>query len=98
MLSYTFEYSKLKGNEHDIYIKDDYNARGNMGLGVSVFGREIGYNCSYSAYGETINNFSKVHSFGDKYLQSSSNGKISLGLNAALVFGLNIEIYTEYAK
>ena len=98
LLGYTFESSKLKGCEHDTYIKDSYDAHGNMGLGVSAFGYEVGYNCSYTAYGETINDFSKVHSFGDKYLQSSSNGKISLGLNIALVFGLNIEIYTEYAK
>ncbi len=98
LFSYTFEYSKLKGCEHDTYIKDNYDAQENMGIGVSVLGYEVGYNCSYNAYGETINNSSMVHSFGDKYLQSNSNGKVSLGVNAALIFGLNIEIYTEYAK
>ena len=98
LFSYASEYSKVKGWEHDRYIIDNHDIHGNIGIGASVSKISLGYNCSYTACGETINKDSKVHTINLGVLQSSSNGRVSLGVGAAIIFGVNVEIYSEYAK
>ena len=98
LFSHASEYSKVKGWEHNTYTIDNSDIHGNAGVGISAYGYEVGYNCSYTACGEAINQDSMVHSVNIGYAESSSNGRISLGIGAAIIFGVKIELYSEYAK
>ena len=98
LFSHASEYSKVKGWEHNTYTIDNSDIHGNAGVGISAYGYEVGYNCSYTACGEAINQDSMVHSVNIGYAESSSNGRISLEIGAAIIFGVKIELYSEYAK
>ncbi len=62
LFSHKTEYSRIRQWDHYTYLIDDYNIHGNRGLGVSVYGIDLGYNCSYDAVGERIDKESMSHS------------------------------------
>ncbi len=98
LFSHTTEYSKIKKWEHNTYLIDDYNIHGNRGVGVSVYGIDLGYNCSYDAAGERIGKESMSHSGNIGPIQFGTNGDVSVGVDAAIIFGINLQIISRYAK
>lgn len=98
LFSHKTEYSRIRQWDHYTYLIDDYNIHGNRGLGVSVYGIDLGYNCSYDAVGERIDKESMSHSGNIGPIQFGTNGEVSVGVDVAIIFGINVQIISRYAK
>lgn len=98
LFSHTTEYSMIKKWEHSTYLIDDNDIHGNRGIGITIYGIDLGYNCSYDAVGERIDKESMSHSGCIGPIQFGTNGDVLVGVNVAIFFGVNIQIISRYAK
>lgn len=62
----------------------NFHIHGNRGIGITIYGIDLGYNCSYDAVGERIDKESMSHSGCIGPIQFGTNGDVLVGVNVAI--------------
>lgn len=96
LLSQTIEYSKANGWNNNLYIVDNSDIHGNMGVGIGVGLIQAGYDCSYNAIGEHIDKGTITHSGYIGPFSKGTNDPVSFGLDISMIFGFKMKVYCRY--
>ena len=96
LLSQTIEYSKANGWNNNLYIVDNSDIHGNMGVGIGVGLFQAGYDCSYNAIGEHIDKGTITHSGYIGPFSKGTNDPVSFGLDISMIFGFKMKVYCRY--